>query len=292
MDINIETLRKTKGIGNKTLERIIEQHKIDSNVKFFKSKYIENNKYKINKDTNLWQGNCLELMNHIPDKSVDMILCDLPYGTTQNKWDEIILFEPLWIHYNRILKDKGNIVLFAQGIFTVNLIKSNQEDFKYRWVWDKGLSSGFLNANKMPLSKHEDIVVFNKGGSIFNPQFSIGKQNNSKGVKYKNGNQNNNYGDFNPVDNRDLLGNKKFPTTILQFNKPHPSVALHPTQKPIDLLEYLIKTYTNENMLVLDNTMGSGSTGVACKNTNRKFIGIELDEEYFNIAKDRINNAK
>lgn len=231
-------------------------------------------------------------MNHIPDKSIDMILCDLPYGTTKNNWDEVLPFDVLWKHYNRVIKDSGNIILFAQGVFTINLIKSNLSKFKYRWVWDKGLPSGFLNASRMPLFKHEDIVVFNNGKAIYNPQFYTGKPNNSKGTKYKSGNKNNNYGKINPVDNKKLLGDKKYPTTIIQVNKPHPSIALHPTQKPVELLEYLIKTYTNEGMLVLDNTMGSGSTGVACKNTNRRFIGIELDEEYFNIAKYRIENVE
>lgn len=235
-------------------------------------------------------GDCLELMKDIPDKSVDMILCDLPYGVTANKLDIVIPFDRLWEQYNRIIKDNGAIALFGQGIFYIDLVNSNRKMFKYDLVWNKVLTSGFLNANRMPLRQHEQIAIFYKRQPIYNPQKTMGSKNHSKGKpKY---NENNNYGKYDFVDNTELLGDMKNPTSILTFSKPHPSKALHRTEKPIELLEYLIKTYTNENDLVLDNCMGSGTTGVACVNTNRNFIGIELDEKYFNIAKRRIEQAK
>ena len=240
----------------------------------------------------LRQGDCLELMKDIPDKSIDMILCDLPYGTTQNKSDIIIPFEPLWKQYDRIIKDNGAIILFAQGIFYIDLVNSNRKLFRYDLVWDKYLVSGFLNAKKMPLRQHEQIAVFYKKLPTYNPQFTQGKPLHSKGVSYKNKEHTNqNYGEFHMTDDSRAGCTEKYPTSILSFSKPHPSITKHRTEKPVALLEYLIKTYTNEGELVLDNCMGSGSTGIACVNTNRNFIGIELDEKYFNIAKERINNV-
>lgn len=233
-------------------------------------------------------GDCLELMKEIPDKSIDMVLCDLPYGTTKNKWDSVIPFEQLWKQYNRIIKDNGAIVLFADGLFMCNLILSNVKIWRYNLVWDKVLSSGFLNANKMPLRRTEELCIFYKKLPTYNPQKTKGKPNHSKGKPKVN--ENNNYGDFNFVDNLEKLGDLKHPTSLLTFSKTHPSKMKHPTEKPVALLEYLIKTYTIENETVLDNCMGSGSTGVACVNTNRNFIGIELDEKYFEIAKSRIEN--
>ena len=241
-------------------------------------------------DIKLIHGDCLEEMKNIPDKSIDMILCDLPYGQTKNKWDSIIPFEKLWEQYNRIIKDNGAIVLFANGMFTAELMMSNKKMWKYNLVWDKVLTSGFLNANRMPLRQHEDICVFYKKLPTYNPQKFEGKPNHSKGKPKENAN--NNYGEFNFIDNSAKHGNMKHPTSIVTFSKPHPSKMLHPTEKSIDLCEWLIKTYTNENEVVLDNCMGSGSTGVACINANRKFIGIELEEKYFNIAKNRIEEAQ
>lgn len=241
----------------------------------------------------LRHGDCLELMKDIPDKSMDMILCDLPYGVTQNEKDIIIPFDCLWKEYGRVIKDNGVIALFGQGIFYVDLVNSNRKLFRYDFVWDKVLTSGFLNARHMPLREHEQIAIFYKKQPTYNPQFTIGKPLHSKGVSYKTRKlKNQNYGNFFATDDSRAGETQKYPISILRFQKPHPSVAKHRTEKPIALLEYLIKTYTNENEIVLDNCMGSGSTGVACVNTNRNFIGIELDEKYFNIAKERIKEAK
>ena len=239
----------------------------------------------------LRQGDCLELMKDIPDKSIDMILCDLPYGTTACKWDIVIPFDNLWKQYKRIIKDNGAILLFGQGTFYINLVNSNRKLFRYDLIWDKVLTSGFLNAKRMPLRQHEQIAVYYKKPPVYNPQFSKGKPLHGKGTLYKNKeHKNNNYGDFKQLDDIRKGSTDKYPTSVLKFKKVHPSKAIHPTQKPVELLEYLIKTYTNEGETVLDNCMGSGSTGVACINTNRNFIGIELSEEYYNIAKERINN--
>ena len=237
----------------------------------------------------LLQGDCLELMKKIPDKSIDMILCDLPYQRTQNQWDIMIPIDKLWEQYNRVIKDNGCIALFSDGMFMAELMMSNKKMWKYNLVWDKVLPSGFLNANRMPLRSHEEICIFYKKQPIYNPQKIKGKPNHSKG-KPKDC-ENNNYGDFEFVDNSKELGDMKHPVSIVRFSKPHPSVSVHPTQKPVEICEWLIRTYTNEGMLVLDNCMGSGSTGVACVNTGRNFIGIELDENYFNVAKNRIESV-
>ena len=240
----------------------------------------------------LRHGDCLELMKDIPDKSIDMILCDLPYGKTQNKEDVSLPFDFLWKQYKRIIKDNGCIALFGQGTFFVDLVNSNRKMFRYDLVWNKKITSGFLNANKMPLRQHEQIAVFYKKLPTYNPQFSQGKPLHSKGFAYKNKEvKNQNYGKFGITEDVRAGSTDKFPTSILEFQKPHPSVALHRTEKPIKLLEYLIKTYTNKGNFVLDNCMGSGSTGVACVNTNRRFIGIELNDKYFEIAKQRIDTA-
>ena len=234
----------------------------------------------------LRQGDCLELMKDIPNKSIDMILCDLPYGTTQNKWDSVIPFDELWREYKRIIKDNGVIVLTSQGIFTAKLILSNEKWFKYKLVWEKSKATNFLNAKKQPLRKHEDICVFYNKQPKYNPQMTEGEPYD-KGIRK---NQlTGSYGEFNPVHVKSE--GKRYPTDVVYFKTAESEGKVyHSTQKPVALLEYLIKTYTNEGELVLDNCMGSGSTGVACLNTNRNFIGIELDENYFNIAKERIEN--
>lgn len=218
-----------------------------------------------------------------------MILCDLPYGITYNKADIVIPFEPLWKQYERIIKDNGAIVLFGQGVFYVDLVNSNRKLFRYDLVWDKQLVSGFLNAKRMPLRQHEQIAVFYKKLPTYNPQFTQGQPLHTKGSKYKDKPVNNqNYGVFNATDDSRAGSTEKYPTSIVSFQKPHPSVAKHRTEKPVILLEYLIKTYTNKNETVLDNCMGCGSTGIACVNTNRNFIGMELDEDYFWVAQRNI----
>lgn len=238
----------------------------------------------------LIQGDCLQLMKNIQSKTADMILCDLPYQRTQNKWDIMIPIQELWEEYKRVVKDNGVIALFADGMFMAELMISNKKMWKYNLVWDKVLPSGFLNANRQPLRNHEEICIFYNKQPTYNPQKVKGNPNHSKGKPKVN--ENNNYGHFEFVDNREELGDMKHPKSILTFQKTHPSISVHPTQKPIELLEWLIKTYTNEGDTVLDNCMGSGSTGVACINTNRNFIGIELDKNYFNLAKNRIENAR
>lgn len=235
----------------------------------------------------LYNGDCLEIMPQLVRQGikVDMILCDLPYGVTNHKEDKPLPFDKLWECYDAIISDNGVIVLFAQGQFYVDLVNSNRRMFKYDLVWDKQLSTGFLNANRMPLRRHESIAVFYKKSSVYNPQKSTGEPNHGKGTKYKTQETvNQNYGAYKPIETE--LSELKHPTSIVSFQKPHPSKCVHRTQKPVALLEYLIKTYTHEGMTVLDNCMGSGSTGSACQNTGRKFIGIEKDSHYFNVAKE------
>ena len=237
----------------------------------------------------LLHGDCLTLMEGIPDKSIDMILCDLPFGVTHNAADVVIPFEPLWKQYERIIKDNGAIALFGQGVFYVDLVNSNRKLFRYDLVWDKQLVSGFLNAKRMPLRQHEQVAIFYKKSPTYNPQFTQGKPLHTKGTKYKDKPViNQNYGAYEAADDSRVGSTEKYPTSILSFQKPHPSIAKHRTEKPVSLLEYLIKTYTNENDTVLDNCMGCGSTGVACQNTNRNFIGMEVDENYFTIAQKNI----
>ena len=235
-----------------------------------------------------FEGDCLEIMKDIPDKSIDMILCDLPYGTTACKWDNVILFEPLWEQYNRIIKDNGAIVLFGSEPFSSNLRMSNMKCYKYDWKWIKTKPSGHLNAKKQPLRAVEDICVFYNKQPIYNPQNLIyGEFDNNRKSRSKKEKGKYIYGkekDFG------ISNAKGYPKNILKYSNSNNKLK-HPTQKPVDLLEYLIKTYTNENEIVLDNCMGSGSTCVACKNTNRRFIGIELDKKYFDIAVDRIQGV-
>jgi site-specific DNA-methyltransferase (adenine-specific) len=234
----------------------------------------------------LINGDCLVEMDKIADKSVNLILCDLPYGSSSCKWDIIIPFEQLWKQYTRILADKGNIILFGTGLFAYSLALSNTKLFRYELIWQKSKCGSPFSAKYMPMKKHENILVFGNPAAVYNPQMTVGepykrkwtpnKINNMKfGIK---GVETNNEGTRHPI-------------SILNFpQKWRRQDQVHPTQKPTELLEYLIKSYSNENDLVLDNCMGSGSTGVACINTNRNFIGIELNNEFFEIAKNRINN--
>ena len=231
----------------------------------------------------LIQGDCLELMKHIPDKSIDMILCDLPYGTTACKWDSVIPLEPMWEQLKRIIKPNGAIVMTASQPFTSMLVMSNLGMFKYELIWEKDKPSDFAVAKFKTMKYHETVLIFTNGRATYNPQMVIGKPNHSvgKGIRRKN-----NESGANTATVSNKTDGLKHPKSVLKINRE--SKPIHPTQKPVALMEYLIKTYTNEGETVLDFTMGSGTTGVACKNLNRKFIGIEKDETYFKIAQDRI----
>lgn len=238
-------------------------------------------------------GDCLEVMKNIPDGSIDMILCDLPYGTTQNQKDVVIPLDKLWKEYERIIKENGAIVLFAQGLFYVDLINSKRKLFRYDLIWDKHLTSGFLNANRMPLRVHEQIAVFYKKLPTYNPQYTTGKPLHSKGKTYMDKeHKNSNYGAFEMTDDKRAGSTQKHPKSILSFQKPHPSVAQHRTEKSIDCLEWLIRTYTNEGDVVLDNAAGSGTTAIASINSKRKYIAIELDENYYDLINYRIAKHK
>jgi len=241
--------------------------------------------------TDLRLGDCLEVMKLIPDGSIDAIITDPPYGTTACKWDSVIDFDLMWEQLNRIIKPNGAVVLFGSEPFSSALRMSNIKNYKYDWKWIKSRPSGHLNAKRMPMKNIEDICVFYKKQPLYNPQFTEGKPNNVKdGSVRKTEATNNIYGSFkNTIQKRT---NQKYPKQNLYFSQQDPRKILHPTQKPASLMEYLIKTYTNENEIVLDFTMGSGSTGVAAKNLNRNFIGIEQDENYFNIATDRISKEE
>ena len=239
----------------------------------------------------LYNGDCLEIMNKLIEEGikVDMILTDLPYGTTNCKWDNVILFDKMWDVINKLIKPNGAICLFGNEPFTSRLVCSNLKGFKYRWDWNKKIPSGMSYAKYRPMQQTEDICVFTKNGekTIYNPQMT--KRENpirSGGTKHS---------ETAPIKYKDKDFKRTYeyknPTTLIEFDKIRRG-SVHPTQKPTDLLEYLIKTYTNENELILDFTMGSGSTGVACMNTNRQFIGIEKDKKYFNIAKKRIEDAE
>ena len=230
------------------------------------------------------QGDCLDRMKEIPDESVDMILTDPPYGTTACKWDSIIDLSLMWNQINRVIKPNGAIVITASQPFTTTLIASNMKLFKYNWVWEKERPSNPMLAKKHPLKYHEDVCVFYHKQPTYNPLMTKGDKNNGciKGEHFNKITQTvSNY-----VSN---TSDMKYPKSIQKFNSER-GYTVHPTQKPVALMEYLIKTYTNEGETVLDFTMGSGTTGVACKNLDRSFIGIEMDEGYFKIAKDRIDN--
>lgn len=239
----------------------------------------------------LHNGDCLEVMKTLPDNSIDLILCDLPYGITSISWDSIIPYDELWVQYKRLLKPTGNIVLFSSGLFTLSLIQSNIKQFRYRLIWKKNVPTGMGSAKYRPMKYYEEICVFGNSKATYNPimkeRVGIGKD------CY-------NYDHYCGENNHLNLGKKPKrydpdwvqPSDVLEFNVvPNRNGKLHPTQKPVDLLEWLVKTYSNEGETVLDNCMGVGSTGVACKNTNRKFIGIELDKTYFELAEKRLQEV-
>ena len=244
----------------------------------------------------IYQGDCLELIKQLPDKSIDCIICDPPYEVLNKnnkdaQWDRIIPFDELWQQYERVAKDNAAIILFAQGMFTARLMMSNPKLWRYNLIWQKGgRCSGFLNAKKMPLREHEDIVVFYRKQPTYNPQMTKchpHERNHSRGRQQ--GEQTNRcYGEFGRAE--DIITDLKYPKSILNFNRPHPQI--HPTQKPVALIQYLIKTYSNENDLILDNCIGSGTTAVAAIKEKRHFIGMELKKEYYDIACKRVKEAK
>jgi site-specific DNA-methyltransferase (adenine-specific) len=229
-------------------------------------------------------GDCLEILKTIPDKSVDLVLTDPPYGQTQNIWDNKF-FE--WFDECKRISKKQSIISFGNGFFTAEMMFMGKEIWKYNIIWDKILASGFLNANKMPLRTHEDIIIFYKEQITYNPQKIIGEKNHSKGKNRCK--TNSNYGYHKIVEND--LGNLKHPKSIISISKTHPSKSQHPTEKPEELIELLIKTYTNEGDLILDPFLGSGTTAVACKALKRNFIGIEISPEYCEIARQRLRQG-
>ena len=232
-------------------------------------------------------GDCLELMKDIPDGSIDMILADLPYGTTACKWDTVIPFEPLWEQYERIIKDNGAIVLFGSQPFTSALVMSNIKMFKYALIWDKKKSSSALHAKIQPLRVHEDILIFGKKKTIYNPQMRKGKQRVDKKAIIKNGEA---FGGKEIERNYENKEGLYYPKSILEISNANQKGKVHPTQKPVELFEYLIKTYSNENDLVLDNTAGSGTTAIACLKTNRQFIVMEKEQKYYDIILKRVED--
>lgn len=239
----------------------------------------------------LYNDDCFNIMPSIKDESIDLILCDLPYGITKIEWDNVLPFDKLWQDYKRILSPIGNIVLFSSGMFTFDLVNSNPKMFKYKLIWKKNVPSGMSSAKYRPMKYYEEICIFNDGKSIYNPIMKERVGEKKECYRY-----NHYFGKSNHLELEKQP--KKYdpdfvqPSDVLEFKVvPNRSGKLHPTQKPIELLEWLIQTYSNEDSIILDNCMGSGSTGVACKNLNREFIGIEISDKYFNIAKERIENA-
>lgn len=224
-------------------------------------------------------------MWRIPDKSVDMILADLPYGTTKLKWDSIIPLDKLWQHYERVIKDNGAIVLTASQPFTTTLVNSNLELFRYEWIWEKTIASNFMLSKKQPHKKHENILVFYKKQPTYNPQMEVGKPYKDRARKRTVSMHGGQETTKKPIDNKGT----RYPSTVQLFSNGN-NHNIHPTQKPVDLFEYLIETYTNEGETVLDNVIGSGTTAIACINTNRNYIGFELEKEYYDLANERIKN--
>lgn len=247
----------------------------------------------IGSDMTLLHGDCLELMKEIPDNSIDCVITDPPYGTTQCKWDTVIDFELMWKELKRITKDNGAICLFGSEPFSSHLRMSNLKMFKYDWIWDKTRGFNFAHAKRQPMKSHEIVSIFYQKQATYYPQLTDSTDTrNRQGFEYKQENAVYGVRSGKSVASKDYNPKKRYPKSIQTFKKNwSPQQQLHKTQKPVALLEYLIKTYTLENETVLDFTMGSGSTGVAAKNLNRKFIGIEKDDKYFEIAKERVNGV-
>lgn len=296
---SLDELRQVRGIGPKAIERIKEVGKVMDGVQSYESVFVPSDFYVADEDVNLWQGDTIELMRHIPDKNVDLILADLPYTNsgrnrvTANEWDKDIDLTLLFKEYRRIITDEGAILLFATNPFATELINEAKDLYKYEWVWEKDNGSNFVHVNTQPFKVHEFVLVFGKNpvtyvksgnNMTYNPQYTYGKPYTVK----RDGSDMKNLAGFGGRTDTENKDGRRQPRTVQKVNLER---GYHPTQKPTKLLEYLIKTYTHEGQMVLDNTMGSGSTGVACKNTNRRFIGIELDKEYFEIAKERISNV-
>jgi len=238
----------------------------------------------------LIHGDCLQEMQNIPDNSIDAIICDLPYGVTKNKWDSLIDLDLLWKQYERVIVENGAIVLFGQDKFSARLMFSNEKLHRYNLIWQKTTPTGHLNAKRMPLRSHEDILVFYKKLPTYNPQkTTVHKRKVSTAKHKRNSKKTTNYNEHGLTT---YNSTERYPKSVLTFTTDKQKSALHPTQKPLELIKYLVRTYTNENDWVLDNTMGSGTTGVACLKTKRNFIGIELDKKYFNIAQNRIQNIQ
>ena len=254
---------------------------------FLKEKTMSN-KDVVTDEYSLLFGDCLERMKEIPDGSVDLILVDLPYGTTQNKWDSVIDLEAMWEQLNRICKPNTAKLMFAQTPFDKVIGCSNLKELKYEWIWEKTTATGHLNTKKMPMKAHENILVFYDKLPTYNPQKTTGHKPANSYTKHQD--DGSNYGETK-VGISGVGQTDRYPRSVQVLKTDKQKASLHPTQKPVGLLEYMIKTYTNENEIVLDFTFGSGSTGIACLNTNRKFIGIEMDDEYFDIAKNRIEKA-
>ena len=236
----------------------------------------------------LYLGDCIDLMKNISDNSIDLILCDLPYGVTAMGWDCTIPLDLLWNQYDRIIKDSGNIVLFSSGLFTVDLINSNRDKYRYKLIWNKNVPTGMVSAKYRPMKYYEEICIFGNSNATYNPQMKprVGKHKECYNYDHYCGNSN-----HIKLDKKKKRYDPNFvqPSDVLNFDVvPNRKGKLHPTQKPVELCEYLIKTYSNEDGVVMDNCMGSGSTGVACIHTGRNFIGIEKDNKYFEIAKKRI----
>ena len=246
----------------------------------------------------IYKGDCIELMpKFIDDKSIDMIFCDLPYGTTNCKWDSIIDLSKLWLEYERIIKDDGAILLFAQTPFDKFLGYSNLKLLKYEWIWEKTHATGYLNSKKMPMKSHENILVFYKKLPTYNPQKTYGhKRKVSKGyqrdicIKRRNEKWGDNYLYGKETSAPDYDSTERYPRSVITFPSDKQKIKLHPTQKPLALIEYMIKTYTNEGDLILDNACGSGTTGVGAKNLGRNYIMIEKDNNYYEIANQRIDS--
>lgn len=291
--IKLSDLRKVSGIGEKTIQRVKDTLLQEQLMGDYISEY--NPRLHLDKN-NIYHGDCLELMNGIPDKSINMILCDLPYGTTACSWDEVIPFESLWKHYNRIIKDSGVIALFGSEPFGTVLRMSQFDLYRYDWYWVKSKAGLYQHAKNRPMKAIETISIFSKSkwGHIsqvknrmpYNPQ---GIKSSGVKVVTKNYNAGGTVGERPNQIGKEYESFTGFPNDVLHYQNIIGRQAMHPTQKPTDLCEYLIKTYTNEDDIVLDNCIGSGTTAIAAINTNRQYIGIELNDDYYELAKNRIN---